>query len=273
MSGILASYADTTFVTTIDTVVFTTALTTLTSTSQFGPVHPVPQSRSYTVNQVKQPGTSFLPGNTITMVSGIYTMSGPLTSYNSNILTINLTYTSWGGPLVLDGGGSYSGTWSFTSNGFSSLAQDNSWLIDALRTTPATSLFITGMIIAFNSVNAPSGWALCDGQGGRPDLRGRFILGTGSGSGLTTRNLSDSSGNESHQLTVNQIPAHQHALNPIPDFNNSFIFSAGSNRNGLHSPNLASGYTTTLGSGSGTTLGNAHPIMPPFYVLTYIIKL
>lgn len=30
-------------------------------------------------------------------------------------------------------------------------------------------------------VNIPVGWALCDGQGGRPDLRDRFVVGAAAG--------------------------------------------------------------------------------------------
>lgn len=29
-------------------------------------------------------------------------------------------------------------------------------------------------------VDIPSGWSLCDGSGGRPDLRDRFVIGAGS---------------------------------------------------------------------------------------------
>jgi microcystin-dependent protein len=32
-----------------------------------------------------------------------------------------------------------------------------------------------GVIVAWNSKDAPAGWALCNGQNGTPDLRGRFI--------------------------------------------------------------------------------------------------
>lgn len=28
-------------------------------------------------------------------------------------------------------------------------------------------------------VDIPAGWALCDGNGGRPDLRGKFVVGAG----------------------------------------------------------------------------------------------
>ena len=32
-------------------------------------------------------------------------------------------------------------------------------------------------IIPYYDTTPPYGWSLCDGQDGRPDLRGRFILG------------------------------------------------------------------------------------------------
>lgn len=82
---------------------------------------------------------------------------------------------------------------------------------------------------------APRGWAFCQGQileisknnalfsilgttyggDGRasfalPDLRGRTPVGTGNGSGLTTRELGNREGLESQVLTTNQMPNHTH---------------------------------------------------------------
>jgi len=37
----------------------------------------------------------------------------------------------------------------------------------------------SGTIVMYNSGSAPSGWAVCDGTNGTPDLRGRFVLGSG----------------------------------------------------------------------------------------------
>ena len=51
--------------------------------------------------------------------------------------------------------------------------------IDGSNLTGIVS-FISGMIIMYNSATAPSGWYLCDGNNGTPDLRDRFIVGAGN---------------------------------------------------------------------------------------------
>lgn len=50
-----------------------------------------------------------------------------------------------------------------------------------------------------------------------PDLRGRTVIGAGSGTGLTTRNVNDDGGEETHQLTEAEMPSHVHSIG-IPDF-------------------------------------------------------
>jgi microcystin-dependent protein len=65
-----------------------------------------------------------------------------------------------------------------------------------------------GTIVMWNGSSAPAGWAICNGANGTPDLRGRFIVGTGDG-----YNLSQTGGAASVTLSVEQIPSHSHALN------------------------------------------------------------
>jgi len=43
-----------------------------------------------------------------------------------------------------------------------------------------------------------------------PDLRGRTLVGAGSGTGLTPRAVNDSGGEETHQLTSGEMPTHSH---------------------------------------------------------------
>jgi microcystin-dependent protein len=47
-----------------------------------------------------------------------------------------------------------------------------------------------------------------------PDLRGRTVIGAGTGSGLTLRQVGDQVGAETHQLTVAEMPQHNHEYSP-----------------------------------------------------------
>ena len=64
--------------------------------------------------------------------------------------------------------------------------------------------------------NIPTSWALCDGQNATPDLRGRFVMGSGDGSSAegiaNTYNIGDSGGQETVTLTVDEMPTHNHAI-------------------------------------------------------------
>lgn len=93
---------------------------------------------------------------------------------------------------------------------------------------------IIGTIIPYVTASVPSGCLACDGatylrtdyQGLYdvlhanykpdadhfvvPDLRGRTMIGTGTGTGLTARAMKDSVGTETHVLTSGQMPVHTH---------------------------------------------------------------
>ncbi len=144
--------------------------------------------------------------------------------------------------------------------------------------------FPKGMIMMWNgSANAiPQGWAFCDGTNGTPDLRGRFILGanltdwsTVKDPSLSVNRPDQKGGSETVALTLEQMPRHRHA-NVVRDIGyyggqmaSGASFSANPNRNsdftGGTSP--ASGVTDAEGP------GQAHNNMPPYYVLSYIMKL
>jgi microcystin-dependent protein len=65
----------------------------------------------------------------------------------------------------------------------------------------------SGAILAYHGVGIPSGWALCDGTNGTPDLRDRFIVGASA-----TKTAGSVGGQESVTLTAAQsgLPAHTH---------------------------------------------------------------
>ena len=53
----------------------------------------------------------------------------------------------------------------------------------------------------------PTGWVLCNGQNGTPDLRNRFIVGAGS-----SYSVGNTGGSDTVSLNTNQIPAHSHGF-------------------------------------------------------------
>lgn len=80
-----------------------------------------------------------------------------------------------------------------------------------------TSIPIGGIIMWSGAgVTLPSNWKLCDGTSYNgittPDLRGRFVLSSGSGSGLTARTTGGTGGAETVTLTEAQMPQHNHGV-------------------------------------------------------------
>ncbi len=128
-----------------------------------------------------------------------------------------------------------------------------------------TSLVPTGTIMAYNGTTAPNGWVLCDGTNGTPNLKGRFILGAGSNAGLSTRTLGQTGGVETVTLGINQIPAHNHKFNGVNVSINTFINRVSGHGNAANEDNIEAD-TNNMGG------GKPHENMPPFYVLTYIMK-
>ena len=75
----------------------------------------------------------------------------------------------------------------------------------------------TGAIMMWSGsiANIPTGWALCDGKNGTPNLQGRFIV--GATTGIVTFDsvgynypVGTTGGKNQVALTVNQMPTHNH---------------------------------------------------------------
>ena len=139
----------------------------------------------------------------------------------------------------------------------------------------------------------PSGWHLCDGTGGTPDLRDRFIVGAGLNyaKGAT-------GGEATHKLTEAEIPSHTHGSVGAHTHG-----SAGAHTHDIYGSNGGTGdepwdgahlfqvnasaqWLSGISSNNGAhqhpaagahehaSVGGdaAHENRPPYYALAYIMK-
>jgi microcystin-dependent protein len=170
--------------------------------------------------------------------------------------------------------------------------------------------FVTGMILLWSGsiASIPSGWALCNGTSGTPDLRDRFVVGAGN-----TYAVGATGGSTTRSLIEANLPSHTHTFSGTGtssnasgtttgaisfDFLSNFgcisnvpsasgAFSASTGRSNRPQGAAGTGSNTTLnlnvtahthsttisgttGGGSGTS--TAFSILPPYYALAYIMK-
>jgi microcystin-dependent protein len=136
----------------------------------------------------------------------------------------------------------------------------------------SSTLMTRGMVLAWTGDNVPTGWALCDGNNGTPDLRARFILGRDPRGGKNAKVTGDDynimkgvGGNQTHQLSVGEMPAHSHKTGDIPKYG-TFCWKDGG-CDPYWSKNSIIKESTTTGNNED------HNNMPPYFVLAYIMKL
>ena len=123
-----------------------------------------------------------------------------------------------------------------------------------------------------NSNKAPSGWALCDGANGTPDLRGRFILGWNPGGGKHGKvpgndynQFGGAGGNQIHQLTEGELASHVHNFCANVNAYRKFDSADG---------NEQAGFGGEACPNTAAAGGNEpHNNMPPYIILAYIMKL
>ncbi|MEA5001301.1 MAG: hypothetical protein VB017_05395 [Endomicrobiaceae bacterium] len=108
----------------------------------------------------------------------------------------------------------------------------------------------------------PSGWVLCDGTNGTPNLTDRFVLGAGNSYSVGT-----TGGEAEHTLTISEMPSHSHTIavqNNSENGSSNIANTVGSSGSSFEFNNT---WTT---NDSGNSL--PHNNMPPYYSLCYIMK-
>jgi hypothetical protein len=154
------------------------------------------------------------------------------------------------------------------------------------NTQIATTAFVrdiipTGIISMWSGSIAtiPSGWFLCDGSNGTPDLRNRFVVGAGSTYAVAATGGSANAIVVSHTHTATSSvsdPGHTHNIpSRFQATGNAFGFNAPYSGLGNDIVSTTTSSTTsisvsTTNASTGSSGTNAN--LPPYYALAYIMK-
>lgn len=126
-------------------------------------------------------------------------------------------------------------------------------MVDQLNIAMPSAASGHGIIMFSGAVaDIPSGWYLCNGSNGTPDLRGKFVLGAGG-----AYNPGDTGGAATHTLTESELPTYNgkwYGNRWCNDWSASVIGG-----------DVAIGFQSVGG-------GAAHNNLPPYHALAFIMK-
>jgi hypothetical protein len=229
--------------------------------------------------------------------NGVPLNGGLLYTYQAGSSTPLATYTDINGttantnPIVLNASGrlanevwlTYGFNYKFVlqnSAGSTIGTYDNIYGIVGVQTAVGTTIPAGIISLWYGSIGSvPTGWYLCDGSNGTPDLRDRFIVGAGS-----TYSVGGTGGATTHTITTSEMPSHSHtATSTVTDPGHNHIISSTStgvvSTSGNYAGNtgVVTSSTATTGITVATTLtstgsGTAFNILNPYYALAYVMK-
>ena len=140
----------------------------------------------------------------------------------------------------------------------------------------------SGVIVMWSGSIAtiPSGWYLCNGANGTPDLRNRFVVAAGTDtnnvwsfntttgaetftSGQSYVGINSTGGSVAHQMTIAEMPSHSHVYS-----------RASSPGGGQDQSGSGSGDAVNHSNNNTTSQGSSHyhENRPPYYALAFIMK-
>ena len=210
--------------------------------------------------------TGNVSGNINGTVGGITPTSASFTSVTlTNALTVNGSVGASGKYLQSRGAGQ-SPTWT------------------TLDTT--SSVFASGMIMLWSGTVAtiPTGWLLCNGSNGTPDLRDKFVIGVSADvSGVAKTTVEGASGPTKSGGTKDAVVvSHTHgATSAVNDPGHSHTYHPPVGGHDFGGDNWTSGTESTSVSTTGITVATTvlstgvsgtNQNLPPYYALAYIMK-
>ncbi len=146
-------------------------------------------------------------------------------------------------------------------DGLPDLEEGKVWVGNAVNRPEAITLqgVPSGVISMWNGTlaNIPSGYVLCDGNNGTPNLLARFIRSVPDAS----TNPGGTGGSDSVALSVAQLASHNHSYT-----------KANFSRNYEVGPNTTCYYSLTSASTGNTGSGSSHENRPAYYQLAFIMK-
>jgi hypothetical protein len=224
--------------------------------------------------------------------TGLPLNGGLIYTYQAGSTTPLATYTDINGtiananPIVLDSSGrlpnevwlTYGFFYKFvvkTSAAVTLGTYDNIYGIIGVAGTSTGTTIPTGMIsLWYGSIGSvPSGWYLCDGTNGTPDLRDRFVVGAGSTYSVAATGGSADSVVVSHTHTATVTDAgHTHTITgAIKDGVGTTSGTMTSQQaQFVGSTNSATTGITVANTTAGVSGTNAN--LPPYYALAYVMK-
>ena len=223
------------------------------------------------------------------------TFSGNLTGNVTGNVTGNLN-GSVSGNVTGNVSGNLTGN--VTGNVTGNLTVPSSGSLDAsnagtIQLPPGFGIVPSGGIIMWSGAATaiPTGWRLCNGANGTPDLRDRFVVGAGG-----SYTVGATGGANSVTLSVNEMPTHGHTFSGTTSVEGSHVhqeqyYETNGSGDGNFGPGasccggavkstngvftLPAGAHSHTFSGTTTANGNGlpHENRPPYYALCFIMKI
>ena len=227
--------------------------------------------------------------------NGVPLAGGLIYTYQAGSSTPLATYTTNGGtiansnPIVLDATGRVPNEiWLFTGYSYKFILKNSDDvtiqtlddIYPILQNAPESAPAVpTGAILLWSGStgSVPSGWLLCDGTNGTPDLRDRFIIGAGNTYAVNATGGTADSVVVSHTHTATSVvtdPTHSHMSNANGAYNGGGAGAAmgtSGNSPGYATTSVATGITVATTNASTGVSGTGANI-PPYYALAYIQK-